>query len=86
MAAWLALTAPVRAAAAEPEHVPCLVCGEYFPQATDDPLCPDCDHAEENDAADFYGACGVRGCQRCYPRFDLDNNELPDPCPGLTES
>lgn len=42
VAAWLALTAPVRAAADEPEHVPCLVCGEYFPQATDDPLCPDC--------------------------------------------
>lgn len=48
VAAWLALTAPVRAAADEPEHVPCLVCGEYFPQVTDDPLCPDCAAPHEN--------------------------------------
>ena len=32
----------------------------------------------EDETADFYGACGVRGCRRCLPRYDLDNVELPD--------
>lgn len=29
-------------------------------------------------AADWYGACGVPYCDTCYPRFDANNNEIPE--------
>ena len=31
------------------------------------------------DGPEFWGSCGVPECTDCLPRFDRDNNELPDP-------
>lgn len=31
------------------------------------------------DGPNFWGSCGVPECTDCLPRFDRDNNELPDP-------